>query len=110
MNFKKSDSASNAQTLRSLLSRECPIERGLVKNWDDMEKIWHHLIYDELRVSSSEHPVLMTEILGNSKTTREKMTEVCNENQCSAHNFIQTSHSLDGRIKLSNRSLRQSPS
>ena len=76
MNFKTSDSASKAQTLRSLLSRECPIERGLVKNWDDMEKIWHHLIYDELHVSSSEHPVLMTEILGNSKTTREKMTEV----------------------------------
>merc|ERR1711939_1170110 len=28
-----------------------PIEHGVVTNWDDMEKIWHHTFYNELRVA-----------------------------------------------------------
>lgn len=28
-----------------------PIERKSVRNWDQMEAIWHHLFYDEVRDS-----------------------------------------------------------
>jgi actin-related protein len=65
-----------AQQKRGVLRIEQPIEHGVVKNWDDMEKVWHHTLYSELRVSPEEHPVLMTEAPLNPKPNRERMTQI----------------------------------
>ncbi|XP_002720324.1 actin-related protein T1-like [Oryctolagus cuniculus] len=53
----------------------CPIERGQVTGWDDMEKLWNHLFEVELRVKPNEQPVIMTEPSLNPRETRERIAE-----------------------------------
>merc|ERR1712189_138665 len=74
-----------AQSKRGILSLKYPIEHGIITNWDDMEKVWHHTFTNELRISPDESPALHSEAPLNPKANREKMTHLLRGVQLPSH-------------------------
>lgn len=68
---------SLAEEYRGLLNIRYPMEHGIVRDWNDMEKIWHHVYSkNQLNSNSEEHPVLLTEAPLNPRKNREKAAEI----------------------------------
>ncbi|KAJ8270811.1 hypothetical protein GJAV_G00119550 [Gymnothorax javanicus] len=64
-----------AQHMRGVLALKHPMKNGIVRNWDEMEKIWHHA-FQQLRVEPEDHPVLLTEAAMNPRENRQRMMEL----------------------------------
>lgn len=67
---------SDAQLKRDILALSCPIPRGAVTHWDDMQKIWHYTFHKELRIDPRRQPILLTEAPNNSRCHKENMAEI----------------------------------
>ena len=65
-----------AEEMRGILRLAWPMDHGVVSDWDDMERIWHHLFMKELQVVPGDHPILMTECPLNPKKNRERAAEI----------------------------------
>ena len=74
--IEKTYIGENALSKRGILTLSCPIEDGIITNWDDMENIWRHCYLNELRFASEEHPAFLTEAPMNPEVNREKMTQI----------------------------------
>lgn len=46
-----------AEEMRGILRLAWPMDHGVVTDWDDMERIWHHLFMKELQVVPGMHGV-----------------------------------------------------
>lgn len=62
------------------------MERGCVKNWEAMEKVWNHIVANEMRIEvggedSDVNGVFLTEPCLNSHTNREKECQYWFETQ-----------------------------
>lgn len=50
-----------AEEHRGLLTLRYPMEKGIVTDWNEMEKIWQYIYSKEqLQTFPEEHPVLLT--------------------------------------------------
>ena len=59
---------------QDVLDFKYPIINGIVSDWEDMEKIWHHTFYNQLRVDPREvQGVVVTDQPKNPKKNRECM-------------------------------------
>nr|XP_033777003.1 actin-85C-like [Geotrypetes seraphini] len=69
-----------AQAKRGILTIKYPVEHGIVMSWEDMELIWQNVYDNDLRIRSSDRPILVTEVPLNPLYNREKMTQLLFEN------------------------------
>lgn len=70
---------AEASENRALLDISYPMENGIIRNWDDMTKLWEYTFKDQLGLQDSEFndaKILLTEPPLNPKANREKMCEI----------------------------------
>ena len=67
---------SEAVSKKSVLKIDEPVQQGVIVNYEDMTKIWSHLMNNELRVAPDEHKMMISEPPRNPKPNREKLVNI----------------------------------
>eukprot|EP01083_Nonionella_stella_P065769 172574_1 len=81
-------------TKRGILCVNYPIENGIICDMDRMEKVWHHTLYNELRIQPEEHVMLLTEPCCNTPSVREKTIRIMFETFCVPAVYLATQSAL----------------
>lgn len=56
-----------------------PVRNGIVVDWEAAEFIWRHILENDLRLDTQDHPLLFTDPPFNPASNREKLVEVAFE-------------------------------
>eukprot|EP01084_Bolivina_argentea_P087647 158302_1 len=66
-NYIQGDSNTNQIETNKTRTFIHPIEHGLIVDFNNMEKIWHHIFEKELRTKPNENDIILTESAFNTK-------------------------------------------
>ena len=77
--LNNSDSVSNSKNKLSNYQCSYPIDRGIIKNYDDYESIIHSIFADKLCINPTEFNALMIEPILSPKHQSSKIAEICFE-------------------------------
>ncbi|XP_060809595.1 uncharacterized protein LOC132903947 [Amyelois transitella] len=66
----------NAVRNRGILNLHYPIEEGRVTNWDDMEKLWHHIFYSQLHIPPEQSRLVHAVNPMSNIKEKKKMAEI----------------------------------
>eukprot|EP00826_Nyctotherus_ovalis_P061132 TRINITY_DN8668_c0_g2_i2.p1 TRINITY_DN8668_c0_g2~~TRINITY_DN8668_c0_g2_i2.p1 ORF type:complete len:381 (-),score=144.04 TRINITY_DN8668_c0_g2_i2:80-1222(-) len=61
---------------KSILKVDVPIVKGVIREWEDMKKIWQYAIREGAQTSPEEQEILLTECPLNPKKNREELTKI----------------------------------
>lgn len=77
LRYNNSDAyvGDTAQNNRGLLRLSHPIDHGIVNDWNDMERLWHHTYTQDFKTTPEEHPLLITEAPLNPRQNRDRMCQ-----------------------------------
>lgn len=89
-----SEVGEEALVKRGMLSVQTPIKDGLVQNWDEIEKLWSHIIFSELRVTPESHCFLTTQTVNSPASQQEKTLELMMETFHVHSLFLGTSQTM----------------
>jgi hypothetical protein len=65
-----------AKRKKGVLTLRYPISHGVVTDWADMEALWTHTFFNELRIDPKERPLLITDQPTATRANREKAAEL----------------------------------
>ncbi|VDP90241.1 unnamed protein product [Echinostoma caproni] len=60
---------------RGVLHLSCPILQGIVTSWSDLDAIWRHMFFKELKVDPQDHPLLVADYPLLPSHSRELMAQ-----------------------------------
>lgn len=69
----------DAARARHALQVTYPVDNGIIKHWDAMEKVWDHTFYEKMNIDCHENKIMLTEAPMNPRANRIRMIETMME-------------------------------